>query len=89
MLTFADITGDDSVHQITLENPAEWVQFTVTGVGEVRIGDLANVAIDRGIAVTAISGWMAPYRGRGAFYGPLEFAAYIPSGATLSGGYGA
>ncbi len=89
MLTLPDVAGDDAVHQITLLNPATWVQFTVTGAGEVRIGDPANVSASRGIAITAISGWMSPPKGRGGYYGPTEFAAYIPTGAVLSVGYDA
>lgn len=88
MQSLADIAGDNAVHHIVLDNPASWVQFAATGTGTAKISG-SDVSSTRGIPVAAGAGWLAPDRGRASYYSPGEFYAYIPTGCTLSVGYGA
>ena len=91
MMTIPDIVGDNAVHQIILPAPARWVQLAVTGTGVARVGGKENgsvVSSTQGVPVSAgpNAGFMAPFMGQFAFYQVNEFQAYVPTGATLSGG---
>ena len=84
LITIPEITGDGSVHAVSVTDNARFVQFVVpsTNASTARIGD-SNTSSTRGVPMAPGSGFATPVLPIGSYYTLTNFYYYVANGDKL------